>query len=211
MRQDDWRDEVLRAVADYIETVGGADRVVFAPLIPNPELDGRTLAEVANDRGVSPAELAVELAVRGGVSCIFHAMREDNLRDFLSHRLVMFGSDGHLRIYGKGFCHPRNYGTFPRAIGRYGREAGLYDMATAIKKATSMAAEKFGLKGRGYVRRGYIADIVVFDESELIDTATFQEPHSYPIGIKHVLVNGKLAVDDGRTLPHGHGTVVTRG
>ncbi len=210
LRQSDWREEVLREVAGHIQTAGGPERVVFAPLVPNPELDGRSLAEVASERGVSPAELAVELAIRGGVSCVFHAMREDNLRDFLRHRLVMFGSDGHLRIFGKGFCHPRNYGTFPRAIGRYGRDAGLYDMATAIKKATSMAAEKFGLRGRGYLKQGYYADVVIFDEAGLVDTATFDNPHSYPAGIKHVLVNGKLAVDGERTLPHGAGRVLTR-
>ncbi|MBC7288485.1 MAG: D-aminoacylase [Armatimonadetes bacterium] len=206
---NDWRESVLAEIADFIDTAGGADKVVFAPLAPDPELDGRTLEDVAADRGVTPAELVVELSIRGGVSCIFHAMQEDNLRDFLRHKLVMIGSDGHLRSYGKGFCHPRNYGTFPRAIGRYGRDQGLYDMATAIKKATSMPAEKFGLKGRGYIKRGCMADIVVFDEQRLLDTATFEQPHRYPAGVVYVLVNGKLAVDNERTLPGGHGAVIT--
>jgi N-acyl-D-amino-acid deacylase len=206
-----WREEVLAAVRSRIAEAGGPDKIVFAPLEPDPQLDGRTLLEVAEERQVSPEAVAVELSVRGGVSCIYHAMREDNLRDFLRHPRVMFGSDGHLRRFGKGFCHPRNYGTFPRAIGRYGRDLSLYDLPTAIRKATSMAAEKFGLYRRGYVRQGYAADLVLFDEAELLDLATYEQPHRYPRGIKYVFVNGALAVDNERTLPQGHGRVLTLG
>ncbi|MCD6350696.1 MAG: amidohydrolase family protein, partial [Armatimonadetes bacterium] len=134
--------------------------------------------------------------------------KEENLRRFLRHPLVMIGSDGHLRRPGHGYCHPRNYGTFPRAIGHYGRDLKLYDMATAIRKASGMAADKFRLKGRGYVRQGYFADLVLFDEARILDAATFAEPHQYPRGIKYVLVNGRLAVDNERTLPESHGRVI---
>lgn len=206
-----WHAEVAAAVREHIDTIGGPEKVTFAPLEPQPDLDGRTLAEVAADRNTPPDELAIQLAVEGGISCIFHAMLEDNLRDFLAHRAVMFGSDGHLRVFGKGHCHPRNYGTFPRAIGRYGRDVGLYDLPTAVKKAAAMAADRFGLERRGYVAQGYYADLVLFDPQALIDTATFDSPHAYPRGIKYVIVNGKLAVDDGRTLPQGYGRVLRGG
>jgi N-acyl-D-amino-acid deacylase len=206
-----WRKEVLVAVERQIEDVGGPQRVVFAPLEPNPDLDGKTLAQVAEARGTSPEELVVSLTVQGGISCIVHSMCEENLRAFLSHPLVMFGSDGHLRRLGHGTCHPRNYGTFPRAIGRYGRDLRLFDMATAIRKATGMAADKFRLANRGYVRQDYIADLVLFDEGAIIDMATFAQPHQYPRGIKYVLVNGRLAVDNERTLPGNYGRVLWKG
>ncbi len=200
--------EVVAALREHMDLIGGPDSVVFAPLEPDPELEGRTLAEVADARGVPPEELVLSLVIKGGMSCVFHAMREDNLRTFLSHPLVMFGSDGHLRRPGHGFCHPRNYGTFPRGIGRYGRDARLYDLATGIRKASGMAADKFGLADRGYVRQGYFADLVLFSESQILDTATFKQPHQYPRGIKYVLVNGSLAVDNERTLPGNHGRVL---
>lgn len=203
-----WHDELVNAVAHGMALMDGPRSVIFAPLEPDPELQGKTVAEVAEARRISPEDLVLSLAVKGGMSCVFHAMREDNLRTFLSHRLVMFGSDGHLRRPGHGYCHPRNYGTFPRAIGRYGRDARLYDLSTAIRKASAMAADKFGLTDRGYVRQGYFADLVLFSEPQILDTATFQQPHQYPQGIKYVLVNGALAVDNERTLPGNYGRVL---
>ncbi len=211
LRDPDWQLEVLPAIREHIETAGGPENVFFAPLEPSPDLDGKTLAEVAEAHGASPEKTVIALALRGGVSCIIHAMREDNLRDFLAHRLVMFGSDGHLRRPGHGQCHPRNYGTFPRAIGRYGRDGRLFDMPTAIRKATGMAADKLRLAGRGYVRQGYFADLVIFDEEGLLDTATFKQPHQYPRGVKYVVLNGHLAVDNERTLPGCYGRVLRRG
>jgi N-acyl-D-amino-acid deacylase len=128
-------------------------------------------------------------------------MDEETTEAVLKHPLAMLGSDGSsLAPYGplgEGKPHPRNYGTFPRFLGYYVRERKLMPLPLAIKKISSMAATKLGLAGRGTIKKGGFADIVVFDPQTIADTATFIEPHQYPVGIDYVIVNGTTVVDHG--------------
>ncbi len=139
---------------------------------------------------------------RNRVGIIGFAMSEDNLRKVLSHPLVMIGSDGSaVSPAGKlshGKPHPRYYGTFPRVLGKYVREEKFFDLATGIKKMTSMPADKLGLKGRGLIQKGYYADLVIFDPEKIADKATFVDPHQLAEGIDYVLVNGKVTVEKGK-------------
>jgi len=120
----------------------------------------------------------------------------------MRHPLVIVGSDGSSLkpegVLGQRREHPRNYGTFPRVLGRYVREEGVLSLEEAVKKMTSVAAERFGLAGRGVVREGAHADLVLFDAQRVVDRATFADPHEYPEGIPTVLVNGTIVLDGGQ-------------
>ncbi|MGD9497370.1 MAG: amidohydrolase family protein [Armatimonadota bacterium] len=210
LRDEDLAQRVRAEVADFIELLDGAENIVFAPLEPMPEIDGKSLHQVAQERGEEPWRVALELTIAGGVSCIYFSMREENLRTFMRHPAVFAASDGHLRILGKGVSHPRNYGTFPRWIGRYAREEKLMSLEEVVHKCTLMPARKFGLHDRGEIAPRKIADITVFSWQEIIDTATFEDPHQYPRGIPHVIVAGLPAVRDGEVTTATPGRALRR-
>ena len=197
-------------LAQNLAEMNGAENVMLAPLRPRPGEAGKRLAEVAAGRGVNAADAAIELAVEGNCSCIFFSMLEENLDAFYRDSAVWVGSDGHLRLFGEGVSHPRNYGTFPRALGRYGRDRGCFTLEEGVAKMTGLPAAKLGLRRRGVIKRGNVADIVVFDWDTVQDRATFEEPHQYPAGIPHVIVNGQFAVRDGQTTDCCAGRVVRK-
>jgi len=195
----DIADEVKQLVTERLESFGGADRVKLAPWNPEGDIDNKTIAQIAEEWEVTPAEAAIRVAQRDidGLAVHYFTMREENLRKFLSQPWTMVASDGALRPFEQGVCHPRSYGTFPRVLGKYAREEALFSIEEAVKKMTSMPAAKIGLKDRGLVAEGYIADLAVFDPQTVRDRATFENGHQYPVGIPHVLIAGELAVHDG--------------
>ena len=123
-------------------------------------------------------------------------MTEADVETNLHHPRVMIGSDGIPDLDGRP--HPRLYGTFPRVLGHYVRERGVLPLAEAIRRMTSLSAGRFGLVDRGRVQVGGWADLVLFDPATVIDTATWDDPQLEPTGISHVLVNGAVALADGR-------------
>ncbi|MGY8780017.1 MAG: amidohydrolase family protein, partial [Longimicrobiales bacterium] len=129
----------------------------------------------------------------------------------MAHPQTMIASDGRLVENGDGHPHPRWYGTFPRVLGRYARDQGVLTLEQAVRKMTTMPAERIGLRQRGQLREGWFADVVVFNPETVNDRATFQDPHQYPIGIDWVLVNGEIAVEDGEYRDVRSGTVLKRG
>jgi N-acyl-D-amino-acid deacylase len=147
------------------------------------------------------------------VSHIGFGMNEETTEAVLKHPLAMLGSDGSsLAPYGPlsgGKPHPRNYGTFPRFLGHYVRERKILSLPQAIKKISSLPAAKLGLRDRGSIRPGNYADIVVFDPVNIVDKATFIDPHQYPVGIDYVLVNGTVVVDHGKHTEKLPGKVLT--
>jgi N-acyl-D-amino-acid deacylase len=166
-----------------------------------PDLLGRTIEEIAEEEGKDPLETVFDLIVvsEGLISCIWFTQREEIVRTLMRHPLVVVGSDGSSLsaegVLGQRKVHPRNYGTFPRILGRYVREEHVLTLEEAVKKMTSITAERFGLTGRGVVREGAWADLALFDAETAVDKATFTEPHQYPEGIPYVLVNGRLVLD----------------
>jgi N-acyl-D-amino-acid deacylase len=152
---------------------------------------------------VEPGEAAIRLLELedGSVSIVGHAMSQDNVDMVLSHPLVMIGSDGG-SIAPEGPAglerpHPRHYGAFARVLGNFVRERGLMDLATAVRKMTSMPADQVGLADRGRIARGKKADLIVFDAAAVRDEATFTDPHRTSKGIEHVFVNGTAVVSGG--------------
>jgi N-acyl-D-amino-acid deacylase len=154
---------------------------------PHPEMSGKALAKIAEQWRISQIEAAKHLQPAGA---IYHSMSENDVRAILAHPRSMIGSDG---LPNDKFPHPRLWGTFPRVLGRYTREQRLFSIAEAVRKMTSLSAQRFGLKDRGIVREGYAADLVLFNADTVRDEANFTEPMKASAGIDAVWVNGVLS------------------
>ncbi|MCC6317438.1 MAG: D-aminoacylase [Gemmatimonadaceae bacterium] len=212
------RDSIERGIVDLIlNDRGGGDlrRVQFARVSWMPELEGKTLYDWAVMRGVDTAAakgapLVIDGQLRGGASMIFHVIDENDVRRIMQHPQTMIASDGRLSRPGDGRPHPRSYGTFPRVLGRYVRELELLTLEQAVNKMTGMPARRLRLIDRGVIREGAWADVVVFDPRTVTDRSTFEDPHQYPGGISHVLVNGVPMVEQGAWTDRRPGQVVRR-
>ena len=204
-------------IANLRDDRGGNDpkNVVLARCGWDSTLDGLSLADVltVQDRQVdlpTAAELTMELAVEGGCSGVFHAMREEDVLRIMRHPHTMVASDGGIVAPGEGVPHPRNYGTFSRVLGHYSRDLGVLSFAEAIRKMTSLPADRLDLVDRGIIEAGAYADIAVLDRDAIDDPAVFENPHQYATGAAYVFVNGVAVILDGeltgtrpgRTLRH---------
>lgn len=211
MKDADIVDRFRRDVEEMMAGYGGNDRLMFTSLqTPDPEVDGKTPADLMKQWSCDLVEVAIRISEHGGVGAIGFTMCEENLRRILKHEAVMVGTDAHEEPFGRFATHPRNYGTYPRVLGALVREERLFPLPTAIRKMTSMPAEKFRLKDRGVLREKAYADVVVFDPKTVADNATFLNGHQYPSGIDFVIVNGHVAVREGKTDPGNFGVVIAR-
>jgi N-acyl-D-aspartate/D-glutamate deacylase len=154
---------------------------------PHPEMAGQTLAEIAKTWGVPSIEAAKRLRPAGA---IYHSISEEDMRTILQHPGTMIGSDG---LPNDPLPHPRLWGTFPRVLGRYCRELRLFPLGEAVRKMTSLPAQRLGMAERGWIREGYFADLVLFDPATVRDIATFEDPVRTSVGIEAVWVNGSLS------------------
>ncbi|MEW6524048.1 MAG: D-aminoacylase [Bacillota bacterium] len=170
---------------------------------PNKPLEGRSLAEAARHRGQDPYDTMFDLIIeeRGSVTVVKHELAEPDLVSMIKHPLAAVGSDGYaLSTSGplaEGKPHPRSFGTFPRVLSRYVREQGHLTLEDAVRKMTSLPAQRLGLRGRGLITENAWADLVVFDPERVRDRATYASPFQYPEGICLVMVNGEPVVMDG--------------
>ena len=161
-----------------------AGRTLITWCKPFPELAGRDLDEVAAERGKSKFDLVAELQPAGA---IYFMMDEGDVQRILAFGPTMIGSDG---LPHDERPHPRLWGTFPRVLGHYSRDLGLFPLETAVWKMTGLTASRFGLAERGVVQPGFFADLVVFDPEQVADAATFDRPTERAAGIHSVYVNG---------------------
>lgn len=184
--------------------VGESREVLVTWSIGDPSAAGRSLFELARERGCTPVSLVEQLSPAGAV---YFAMHEDDVQRILAHPLTMIGSDG---LAHDVVPHPRLWGTFPRVLGHYARDQRLFSLETAVHKMTGLSARRFGLLNRGLLAPGYAADIVVFDEGSVGDRATFAKPTEPSVGIEAVFVNGELACRDGQTVNAHAGQVLRR-
>lgn len=180
----------------------GPKSIQFRTLARHPEYNGRTLADFLIDRK-QPATIAaaipalIELQLEGTFDAIFHSMDEADVIRFIQYPGSMFETDGDPIGFGQGFPHPRSYGSFPRILARYVRDLKALTLEDAIRKMTSLAADQVNQPDRGRIREGAFADIVVFDAAKVQDLSTFTEPHRFPVGIVHLLVNGSTVIRAG--------------
>jgi len=172
---------------------------------PHPEEAGKPLETIAGSWGVSQLEAARRLRPAGA---IYHSIAEEDMRRILVHPATMIGSDG---LPYDPRPHPRLWGTFPRVLGRYCREQQLISLPHAIRKMTAMPAQRFGLAGRGMIREGYAADLVLFDPEKILDTATFADPVRPARGIEGVWINGVLSYTSNGVTGQRAGRFLARG
>ncbi len=144
------------------------------------------------------AETILEMMEHGGASAVFHGMSEDDVKYIMKYPFNMFASDATIRTFNLGVPHPRGYGTNARVLGKYVRDEKILTLEEAIRRMTSLPAQKFQLQNRGLLQVGYAADIVVFDEKKVKDLSTFEQPHQYSTGFVIILVNGLVTVEDGK-------------
>jgi N-acyl-D-amino-acid deacylase len=175
---------------------------VIASCRHDKSLNGLNIAEAAKaKRGADSLddqiEMVLEIQANGGASGVFHGMSEDDLKTFMRHPNTMVACDSGLRKFGEGMPHPRGYGNNARVLARYVRELKVLRLEDAIRKMTSLPANTFHFKGRGELREGNWADIVVFDPEKVQDTSTYKDPHHYATGIPYVLVNGITIIKNG--------------
>jgi N-acyl-D-amino-acid deacylase len=149
-------------------------------------------------RAADEAVTILEMMEQGGASMVFHGMSDLDVKVIMQYPYNMFASDASIRVFNQGNPHPRGYGTNARILGKYVREEKIIVLEEAIRRMTSLPAQKFQLQGRGLLREGFAADIVVFNAAEVKDHSTYDRPHQYSTGFSYVLVNGQLTVDNGK-------------
>ncbi len=193
------RKKIAEEVAIAFKRRGGVERHTVATYLPNPAFEGLTVDKIAKILGEAPEYAVLTMLDKGDSSWVSKIIDEEDIVTFIKAPWVMGGSDGSsLALTGPvsgGKPHPRNFGTFPRWIGTYGRDMGLFKVEEIVRKLTSLPAQRFGLKERGILKEGFWADVVVFDWNTIKDTATWDKPHQFPQGIDYVMVNGQLVVD----------------
>ena len=203
--------EMKQNLADMGEPDYGFATV--ARFTPNPEYEGKTIPEIAAMKGRTPGvdsdiETIFDLMGAGGASMIYRLMSEADIERIMRYPNTAIASDGGVTDFGVGSPHPRSYGTNARVLGEYVRARGVLTLEDAIRRMTSLPARTFRLRDRGLVREGMAADLVIFDPARVEDKATFARPHQYSQGFDYVLVNGVVAVDDGKlTSAHGGRTL----
>ena len=190
---------------NLMRAAGGAENMLIV-VLRKPELKkyiGKTLAEIAKERGTSPEEAAMDLVAEDEtrVGTVYFLMSEDEVRRKVALPYMNFGSDGAALsaegVFLKSGAHPRAYGNFARVLGRYVRDEKLVTLEDAIHRMTGQPASVLNLSDRGRLEAGYFADVVVFDPKKIQDHATYAEPHRYATGVSQVIVNGVLALENG--------------
>jgi N-acyl-D-amino-acid deacylase len=215
--EEDWP-RIRAAMQEKVELLGSWDAVMVssASLEKNKTLQGRTIADIVKERGEDPFLYTRTLLIEENnrVGMVGFGMEEATTARVLAHPKCMPASDGSaLATEGElsaGNPHPRSYGTFARILGKYVREDRLMPLEEAVRKMTSLPAERFGLGRRGRVAEGYFADVAVFDPSRVSDRATFAEPHQYADGFHAVLVNGAVVLEGGQRTDSLPGKVIRR-
>lgn len=175
---------------------------VVAYFAPDTSYNGKSIEQINLMKGrkhtaKEEANTVMDIMMQGGASAVFHGMSEDDVKRIMKYPYNMFACDATIRVLNSGMPHPRGYGTNARILGKYVREEKVLTLEEAIRRITSLPAQKFQLRDRGLIREGMAADIVVFDESKVKDLATFEKPHAYSTGFQFVIVNGMLTVDNG--------------
>lgn len=171
--------------------------------------EGKNMVEIAKDMGVEPIEATFELLLENDttVSMVMFWGCEEGVAKILKHPYYTAGSDGLLG----GKPHPRVYGTFARVLGKYSREEKLIRLEDAVRHMSALPAQRIGLTDRGVIKEGMVADLVLFDPATIIDTATYVEPHQYPLGVHFVVVNGQIVVRNGQHTGARPGKVLRKG
>ncbi len=216
LRAPDQRARIKEEVVTRIrDDRGGGDpkNIVMASCAFDQSLAGQNLADLTRKRGQEPtlenaAETALWIQERGGCSAVFHAINEEDVERIMKYPFTMTASDGGIPVFGQEVPHPRAYGTFARVLGRYVRERKALTLEDAVRRMSSLPAARLKLPDRGLLRPGMKADVVVLDPSTVADRADFAQPHQYAEGVRHVFVNGRPVLLDGKMTQERPGRVL---
>ncbi len=212
----DARDKIkLEIVHNIRDGRGGGDpkNIVIVNCSFDSSLAGKSLADLTRARGAqvtneTAAETAMALQEKGGCSAVYHAIDEADIERIMRSPYTMIASDGDIPVFGVAAPHPRSYGTFARVLGVYVRERNILTLQDAVRRMSSMPAQRLSFGDRGLLRPGMKADIVVFDPATVADKATFEKPHQYSVGFRDVVVNGKLVLRNGKVTAERPGQVL---
>lgn len=203
---------------NFAKDVGSWENIMIATVISEESkcFEGKTIEEIVSEQGKEAYDVIFDLLLKenGRIQIVTTAMDEGDVAEIIRHKKAMYGSDSMslstegLLAFGKP--HPRAFGTQGRILGKYVREMGLMTLEEAIKKMTSMPAGRLNLDRRGLLKEGYFADIAVFDPDKIQDKATYKDPKQYTVGMKNVIINGKLVLDDGKHQEIFPGRIVGR-
>jgi N-acyl-D-amino-acid deacylase len=176
---------------------------VVANFAPDTTYNGKSIEQINLLKGrkhkvKDEVQTVIDIMMAGGASAVFHGMSEADVQRIMQYPFNMFASDATIRIMGAGVPHPRGYGTNARVLAKYVREENIISLEEAIRRMTSLPAQKFQLKDRGLLKEGMAADLVIFNAAEVKDVSTFEKPHAYSKGFYFVVVNGVLTVDNNQ-------------
>jgi N-acyl-D-aspartate/D-glutamate deacylase len=195
--------------AENLDRRGGATRIRITEFRERPHYAGKFLSDLATSEGKPALDLALEMLEAGSPGIISFNMHERDVESFMRQPWTMTCSDGGIPAE-QASPHPRSYGSFPRKIRHYVLERETIDLPFAIRSMAHLPASVFRMGGRGVIRPGAFADLVVFDLERVNDPATYDQPHAIAEGMVHVLVNGKFAIDEGGFTHARNGRVLHR-
>jgi N-acyl-D-aspartate/D-glutamate deacylase len=189
---------VRQAIQKEITDRRAGTAIRIARYVKQPSWQGKTLGDIAAQEKKSLLELVLEIERNGGAGIVNFGMSEEDVRLIMRQPFVATASDGSSQVPGNTVPHPRSYGCFPRKIGRLAIQEKLFPVEYAVRSASGLPADILRLPRRGYLKSGYIADVVVVDPKTYRDRATFDKPHQYAGGVRYLFVNGKLVIDQGK-------------
>jgi N-acyl-D-amino-acid deacylase len=209
------REKIAAEMARTLRGLGQDDYsyVTLASFAANKGYEGKTIAEINALKG-RPANVQAQIdtifdiILDGGAQAVYHSMGDKDLERILRYPNTAIASDGGVREFGSGVPHPRSYGTNARVLAEYTVQRGVLTLEDAIRRMTSLPARTFHLSDRGVVREGAAADLVLFDPARVQDKATYERPHQYSEGFDYVIVNGKIAVENGKLTDQRSGVVL---
>lgn len=202
--------KIKAQMKENLERRGGAARIQFRRYEADPGIEGQTLQQVADARGLGAVDMAVELIKEGRPGIVSFNMYEGDVHRFMQQSWTMTGSDGGLVEMGEGVPHPRSYAAFTEKLSRFVEADSVIDLGFAIRSMTSLSAQVFGIQDRGMLRAGMKADVVIFDPGKMKPKATYRDPHQLSEGVEHLLINGEFVIRDGEFLDPRNGRILKR-
>ncbi len=213
LKDDSLKEGIIREMRE--DSINYA-KIIVAMYSMGKTLTRRIIADIAQSQCKSPEEIVIDLLIAsdGRIITITEALNEENLEKIIQHPLSVISSNGSgydLEYKNTGeLVHPRDFGSFPKILAHYVKKRGILSWEKAIQKMSGTSAEKFGIDRRGIIKKDNYADIVILDPEKINDMATINKPYQYPIGISHVLVNGKIALEDGIFVDAQGGCVISK-